>query len=224
MNKFPAPVLLSHTIPRLTHDEQRARVESFYDSMNARRTTRDFSPEDVPFELIERAIATAGTAPSGANLQPWRFVVIRDREIKRQIRIAAEAEERESYEHRMPERWLRRLAPLGTDWRKPFLETAPYLIVVFQLNFFTNEDGEREPTYYAGESTGIAVGILLASLHQAGLATLTHTPSPMRFLSDILNRPKEEKPFVLIPVGYAAKDARVPDIKRKAIGEIMQIV
>ena len=224
MNEFPAPVLIPHTLPRLTHDEQRARVESFYDSMNARRTVRDFSPEDVPFELIERAIATAGTAPSGANMQPWRFVIVKDGEIKRRIREAAEAEERESYEHRMPERWLRRLAPLGTDWRKPFLEIAPYLIVVFQINFIEEEAGEREPTYYANESVGIAVGLLLAALHTAGLATLTHTPSPMRFLSEILERPKTEKPFVLIPVGFAAGDVSVPDIKRKPLREIMHVV
>ncbi len=224
MTKFPAPVLIPHTLPRLSLEEQHARIENFYQTMNARRTVRDFSSEEVPFEIIEQAIATAGTAPSGANLQPWRFVVVKDSEIKRQIRIAAEQEEKKSYEHRMPERWLRLLAPLGTDWRKPFLEIAPYLIVVFQLNFFTNDEGEREPTYYAAESTGIAVGFLLAALHQAGLATLTHTPSPMKFLSEILNRPQGEKPFVLIPVGYAAENVRVPDIKRKTINEIMQIV
>ncbi len=158
-------------------------------------------------------------------MQPWRFVVVKDADVKRRIREAAEHEERLSYEGRMPERWLRRLAPLGTDWRKPFLELAPYLIVVFRIDSVVDEEtGEREPTYYAAESTGIAVGLLLAALHTAGLATLTHTPSPMKFLSEILRRPKSEKPFVLIPVGYPAEDARVPDIKRKSLVEIMTVV
>ncbi|GAC1403132.1 MAG: nitroreductase family protein [Pyrinomonadaceae bacterium] len=193
--------------------------------MTRRRTVRDYSDEDVPFEIIERAIACAGTAPSGANMQPWRFVIVRDAEIKKKIRLAAEAEEKSSYEKRMPKRWLRRLAPLGTDWRKPFLEIAPYLIVVFRIDYLIDEaTNETEPTYYAQESVGIAVGLLLAALHTAGLVTLTHTPSPMKFLSEILNRPKSEKPFVLIPVGYPAKDAHVPDIKRKSLGEIMHIV
>ena len=162
-------------------------------------------------DVIERAIETAGTAPSGANLQPWRFVVVRDAGIKRQIRIAAEREEYESYHGRMSEKWLRRLAVLGTDEHKPFLEIAPFLIVVFRLNSIV-EDGESEPTYYSQESVGIAVGMLLAALHNAGLATLTHTPSPMKFLQEILRRPKNEIPFVLIPVGYPAAGAQVPDL------------
>ncbi len=184
---------------------------------------REFSDRDVPFELIERAIATAGTAPSGANMQPWRFVVVRDPVVKRKIREAAEKEEYESYHGRMSEKWLRRLAPLGTDEHKPFLEIAPYLIVVFRLNTIT-EDGEIEPTYYSQESVGIAVGMLLAALHNMGLATLTHTPSPMKFLQEILGRPKNEVAFVLIPVGFPAKDATVPDIERKPLDEIMQVV
>ncbi len=224
-NPFADPKFIPLEFERVTIDEQRRRVEAFYQMMNRRRTVRDFSPEPVPFEIIERAIATAGTAPSGANMQPWRFVVVRDAETKRRIREAAEAEERASYGGRMPERWLRRLAPLGTDWHKPFLETAPYLIVVFRIDYLIDEETkETEPTYYASESVGIAVGLLLAALHIAGLATLTHTPSPMRFLSDILGRPKSEKPFVLIPVGYPAEDARVPDIKRFALDEIMSVV
>lgn len=204
-------------------DEQSARGEDFFQNLNRRRTVREFSDRAVPLELIEIAIATAGTAPSGANLQPWRFVVVRDPEVKRKIRDAAEKEEYESYHNRMSEKWLRRLAPLGTDEHKPFLETAPYLIVVFRITTII-DDGETEPTYYSQESVGIAVGLLLAALHNMGLATLTHTPSPMRFLQEILARPKNEVPFVLIPVGYPAKDAKVPDIKRKPLDEIYELI
>ena len=221
---FPTPVYIPHHIIRLAPEEQLQRTEAFFTLMQARRSVRDFSPEPVPFPVIEYALRTAGTAPSGANMQPWRFIVVQDPEVKRRIRAAAEAEERESYEHRMPAAWLRRLAALGTGWHKPFLEDAPYLIAVFRVDWEVDETGEREPTYYAAESVGIAVGLLLAALHTAGLATLTHTPSPMRFLSEILNRPKNEKPFVLIPVGYPAEDVQVPDITRKPLGEIMQII
>lgn len=203
--------------------EQSRRAKEFFAIMNRRRTVRDFSDREVALEIIEHAIRTAGTAPSGANMQPWRFVVVRDAETKRRIREAAEAEERESYDHRMSEKWLRRLAPLGTDANKPFLETAPYLIIVFRITQIT-ENGETEPTYYSQESVGIAVGMLLAALHNAGLATLTHTPSPMKFLQEILERPKTEVPFVLIPIGYPAADATVPDITRKPLEEIMKIV
>lgn len=203
--------------------EQIKRAEDFCENLNRRRTVREYSAEDVPFEIIEKAILTAGTAPSGANMQPWRFVVVSSPEIKKQIREAAEKEEFESYHKRMSEKWLRRLAPLGTDEHKPFLEIAPYLIIVFRITSIV-EDGESEPTYYSQESVGIAVGLLLAALHNAGLATLTHTPSPMKFLQEILGRPKNEIPFVLIPVGYPAENAQVPDIKRKSLEEIMQIV
>lgn len=203
--------------------EQIRRAIAFYENLRRRRTVRDFSEKDVPFEVLENAIRTAGTAPSGANMQPWRFVVVRDRETKRRIREAAEREEFESYHKRMSDKWLRRLAPLGTDENKPFLEIAPYLIVVFRITSVI-ENGETEPTYYSQESVGIAVGMLLAALHNAGLATLTHTPSPMKFLQEILGRPKSEVPFVLIPVGYPAENARVPDIKRKSPEEIMTIV
>lgn len=222
---FPEPKFIELSFNRLSSEEQKNRSDEFYELMNRRRTVRDYSDEPVPFELIEKAIKTAGTAPSGANMQPWRFVVVKDAEIKKQIRIAAEEEEFESYRKRMPERWLRRLAPLGTDEHKPFLEIAPYLIVVFRIDYLIDEEtGETEPTYYAQESVGIAVGLLLAALHNAGLATLTHTPSPMKFLNQILNRPKNEKPFVLIPVGYPAVDAKVPDIQRKNSDEIMTVV
>jgi iodotyrosine deiodinase len=204
------------------HDQDR-RSEEFLALLNRRRTVRDYSDRAVPIELIERAIATAGTAPSGANMQPWRFVVVKNAEVKRKIREAAEKEERESYRGRMSEKWLRRLEVLGTDEHKPFLEIAPYLIVVFRITMVI-EDGETEPTYYSQESVGIAVGMLLAALHNVGLATLTHTPSPMRFLQKILGRPKNEVPFVLIPVGYPADDAKVPDIKRKRLDEIMDLI
>lgn len=206
-----------------SESEQLTRGAEFLELMERRRTVRDFSDEPVPIEIIETAIRTAGTAPSGANMQPWRFVVVRDPETKSRIREAAEREEHESYHGRMSEKWLRRLAPLGTDEHKPFLEIAPYLIVVFRITS-VNETGEPEPTYYSQESVGIAVGLLLAALHTAGLATLTHTPSPMKFLQEILGRPKNEVPFVLIPVGYPAADAKVPDIKRKSLDEIMNIV
>lgn len=208
---------------RLAAHEQLKNVDDFYENLDRRRSVREFSDEFVPLEIIEKAILTAGTAPSGAHLQPWRFTVVKDAEIKRQIRVAAEAEEYESYHHRMPDRWLNRLAPLGTDEHKPFLEIAPYLIIVFRLTSFPNENGELEPTYYSQESVGIAVGMLLSALHLAGLATLTHTPSPMKFLNEVLNRPKNEVPFVLIPVGYPAENCKVPNIERKLLTEIMEI-
>jgi len=194
--------------------------------MASRRSVRFFASEPVLFELIENAIRCASLAPSGANQQPWTFVVVKDPETKRKIRDAAEAEERESYEQRMPADWLEALAPLGTDWHKEFLETAPYLIVVFRIDFGLTQTAEGEMKtkhYYVQESVGIATGFLLAALHMSGLATLTHTPSPMGFLSNILNRPKNERPFVLIPVGLPAPDATVPAIAKKSIGEVMEV-
>lgn len=221
---FPKPNLVAFEFQKIESEaEQIKRAVDFYENLNKRRTVRDFSDEEFPFEIIEKAILTAGTAPSGAHLQPWRFVVVRDAQIKRKIREAAEREEYESYHGRMSEKWLRRLAPLGTDENKPFLEIAPVLIVVFRINTII-ENGESEPTYYSQESVGIAVGLLLAALHNAGLATLTHTPSPMKFLQEILGRPKNEIPFVLIPVGFPAKNAKVPDLKRKPLEEIMEII
>jgi nitroreductase len=192
-------------------------AQDFADVMASRRSTRDFSPEPLPEGLIAAAIRAAASAPSGANIQPWRFVVVSDPERKRRLRLAAEAEEREFYEHRATDEWLDAIAPIGTDWRKPFLETAPAVIVVFEVH-----QGPNSPKpYYAKESVGIAVGLLLAALHHAGVATLTHTPSPMRFLNEICERPPEERPFVVIPVGFAADDARVPDISRKPQTEVM---
>ena len=222
------PSFIPLAYQRIAPETQAARVQSFYESMIPRRTVRDFSAEAVPSALIETAIRTAATAPSGANRQPWRFVVVSNSDIKRQIREAAEEEERAFYEHRAPGEWLEALAPLGTDWHKPFLETAPYLIVVFRIdyNLQTGSDGEqvREKNYYVPESVGIACGFLLAALHLAGLATLTHTPSPMGFLARILRRPANERPYLLIPVGYPAEGAQVPNIRKKPISEVMEVV
>lgn len=205
---------------RLPSAEQRERAEEFERRMRERRSVRDFSAEPVPVELVQAAVRTAATAPSGANQQPWRFVIVSDPEIKRRIREAAEAEEKRNYESRFPDEWLEALEPFGTDWRKPFLETAPYLIAVFRIDY--GLDGERKiKHYYVQESVGIACGFLLAALHIAGLATLTHTPSPMGFLSGILERPNNERPFLLIPVGYPAPGAEVPEIRKKPVEDVL---
>jgi iodotyrosine deiodinase len=206
---------------RLSPAAQCERSRAFLERMRTRRTVRHFSSDPVPFELVENAIATAGTAPSGAHQQPWTFVVVSEAETKRRIRVAAEEEERRSYEGRMPDEWLEALRPLGTDWRKPHLEDAPILVVVFEQAYGVRADGSKVKHYYVKESVGIAVGLLLASLHEAGLATLTHTPSPMRFLREILDRPENERPYVLIPVGYPAVGCVVPDLERKGLAEIL---
>jgi iodotyrosine deiodinase len=188
--------------------------------MQRRRTIREFSNRAVPREVIESCIQAAGTAPSGANLQPWHFVAVGDPAIKHEMRVAAEAEEKEFYDHRAPKAWLEALAPIGTDSNKPFLEIAPWLIAIFAQPFRELSDGSRSPTYYAIESVGIATGILVTALHTCGLAALTHTPSPMGFLNRILGRPSHEKPFILLVVGHPAEDARVPDIGRKPLEQI----
>jgi len=206
---------------RLSEDEQLARSRRLLASLQGRRTVRHFSPQPVPFELVENAVATAGTAPSGAHQQPWTFVVVSDPEVKRRIRVAAEEEERRSYESRMPDEWLDALRPLGTDWRKPHLEDAPYLVVVFEQAYGVRADGTKVKHYYVKESVGIAVGLLLASLHEAGVATLTHTPSPMGFLREILERPENERPYVVVPVGYPAEGSTVPDLVRKPLETIL---
>lgn len=206
---------------RLSQDEQMQRSQDFFRSMKTRRTVRDYSTDAVPFELIRNAIATAGTAPSGANQQPWTFVVISNPEMKRKIREAAEIEEKKSYENRMSEEWLEALAPLGTDWHKPHLEEAPYLIVIFRQVYGLDENGNKIKHYYVDDSVGIATGLLIASLHQAGLATLTHTPSPMKFLAEILERPNNERATMILTVGYPAEDAEVPDISKKSLDEIL---
>ncbi len=202
-----------------TLEEMRDRLDEFYADIDRRRTVRDFSDRPVPRDIIEKALKAANTAPSGANLQPWHFAVVSGPETKRKIREAAEAEEREFYEHRASEEWLAALAPLGTDDKKPFLETAPYLIAVFLQKYGELPDGRKVKHYYPAESTGLATGILITALHRAGLATLTHTPSPMKFLNEILGRPKSERPFLLLVVGYPASDAEVPDITRKSLDE-----
>ena len=205
-------------------EEMRERVERFYADMARRRTVREFSDRPVPRDIIETALNAAGTAPSGANLQPWHFVVVGDAATRKKIREAAEAEEREFYEHRASPEWLAALEPLGTDASKPFLETAPYLIAVFLQKFGRLEDGRKVKHYYPTESTGLATGILITALHQAGLATLTHTPSPMKFLNEILGRPTSERPFLLLVVGYPAEDARVPDIRRKDLEDFVTFI
>lgn len=192
-------------------------AEVFAERMAQRRSVRDFAADPVPDGVIEAAIRAASTAPSGANVQPWRFVVLTDPARKRRLREAAEAEEREFYERRAPQEWLGALSALGTDWHKPFLETAPAVIVVFEVH-----RGPHSPKpYYVKESVGIAVGLLITALHHAGLVTLTHTPSPMRFLNEVCERPPEERPYVVMPVGYPAPDARVPDLTRKPLEEVM---
>ena len=206
---------------RLTEDEMLRRVRAFRDSLKRRRTVRHFSREPVPFPVIEAAIEAAASAPSGANQQPWTFVVVGNAETKRVIRLAAEAEEYEAYTRRMSDEWKSALAPLGTDWHKPHLEDAPYLIVVFQQVYGLGANGEKIKHYYVNESVGIAVGMLLAALHQAGLATLTHTPSPMAFLTEILQRPPNERPMVVIPVGYPAPGAQVPAITKKPLEDVL---
>jgi iodotyrosine deiodinase len=216
---IPAP-----KIENRSDNELIDRAREFYATMQKRRTVRDFSDRPVPREVIEHCIRSAGAAPSGANLQPWHFVAITDPKVKREIRVAAEAEEKEFYEHRAPKAWLEALAPLGTDWHKPFLETAPWLIAIFAQPVRILPNGTRSPTYYAIESVGIAAGMLVTAVHSCGLVSLTHTPSPMGFLNRILNRPSHEKAFLLLVVGHSAKGAGVPDISRKSIAEISSFV
>lgn len=203
-------------------DEMRRRVEEFHEEIRRRRSVRDFTARPVPRDIIERALLAAGTAPSGANMQPWHFVAVTDPELKRRIREGAEAEERAFYHGRAPRAWLEALAPLGTDEHKPFLEIAPCAIVVFALSYGVLPDGRKVKNYYVQESVGIAVGLLIAALHHAGLATLTHTPSPMAFLNEILGRPANERPYLILITGYPADGARVPVAggRKKALAEI----
>ncbi|TBW28903.1 nitroreductase family protein [Gramella sp. KN1008] len=203
-------------------EEMLKRSEQYYRFLDSRRSVRHFSDKDVPVEVIENIIKTAGTAPSGAHKQPWKFCAVSDPALKSRIRKAAEEEEKENYTARMSERWLKDLAPLGTDTNKEFLEIAPWLIVVFKEAYELNEKGERHTNYYVNESVGIACGMLISAIHNAGLVTLTHTPSPMNFLSDILNRPNNERAYLLLPVGYAATETFVPHISRKELKEISE--
>ncbi|MCY3574752.1 MAG: nitroreductase family protein [Chloroflexi bacterium] len=215
------PIFEALEFKRLDEAEQLRRSREFLRRITRRRSVRDFSSQPVALELIENAIRVAGSAPSGANQQPWTFAVVSDPALKKRMRLAAEAEEKDSYERRMSQEWLDALAPLGTDWRKPHIEDAPYVIVVFRQAYGIAADGRRIKHYYSEESVGIAVGLLLAALHWSGLATLTHTPSPMKFLARLLGRPANERAFVLIPVGYPADDAQVPAISKKRLDEIL---
>ena len=205
----------------LSEEEMIKLSEKFYNNIKRRRTVREFSDKQIPKQVIENCIRAAGTAPSGANLQPWHFVIISDKKIKKQIRLAAEQEEKEFYTKRAPKEWLEALKPLGTDEHKPFLEKAPYLIAVFAKSYDLLPDGRKVKVYYSQESVGIATGILITAIHNAGLVSLTHTPSPMNFLNDILERPNNERPFLLLVVGYPAENAKVPDIKKKQLNEIV---
>ena len=205
---------------RLSKEESLENSVQYFEKMEERRSCRDFSSEPVSKEIINNIIKCASTAPSGAHKQPWTFCAISNPDLKSKIREAAEKEEYESYNGRMPQEWLDDLAPLGTDWRKEFIEIAPWIIVVFKQNYGLDEDGNRKKHYYVNESVGLAGGFLLSAIHEAGLVALTHTPSPMDFLTKLLDRPMNEKPILLIPIGYPAKDCMVPDIKRKPLKEV----
>ncbi|HAA10435.1 MAG TPA: nitroreductase family protein [Cytophagales bacterium] len=203
-------------------EEMTQRTSDFYSWLDSRRSVRDFSNRPVPRNVIENLILAASTAPSGAHKQPWTFCVVSNPEMKAKIRQAAEQEEYESYNNRMSEEWLDDLKKIGTDWNKPFLEIAPYLIVVFKKVFDLDEDGTKHTNYYVNESVGLASGMLLAAIHKAGLVALTHTPSPMNFLKNLLGRPENERPFLLIPVGYPAEEVYVPKLERKPIEQVSQ--
>ncbi len=209
-----------NTYTEYPESEMKRRAEEFYELIRKRRTVREFSTRPVPRQVIEKCILSAGTAPNGANKQPWHFAVISDPNIKKKIRVAAEEEEHEFYNRRAPEDWLEDLKPFETDEHKPFLEEAPYLIGIFAQSFHLDKDGNKEKHYYVKESVGIATGMLITALHNAGLATLTHTPSPMGFLNQIMQRPDHEKPFLLLVVGYPADGVKVPDITKKPLDEI----
>ena len=209
------------TYEPVTEEEMRRRAASFHYEMRRRRTVRHYASRPVPRDVIEQCLLAAGTAPSGANRQPWHFAVVTDPALKREIRASAEKEEREFYTHRAPREWLDALAPLGTGPEKPFLETAPVLIAIFCKSYDVQVDGRKAKNYYANESVGIAAGMLITALHHCGLATLTHTPSPMGFLNALLGRPANERPFLLLVVGHPAADATVPDIRKKEFGEIV---
>ena len=205
---------------RYSVKEMIKKSEDFYNNTKTRRSVRDFSNKPVAKEIINNCIRAAGTAPSGANLQPWHFVIVSDPEVKKEIRLTAEEEEREFYTKRAPKEWLDVLAPLGTDEHKPFLEKAPYLVAIFAKSYERLPSGRKVKQYYSQESVGIACGILITAIHNAGLVSLTHTPSPMNFLNKILKRPKNERPFLLLVVGYPSKDAKVPNIKKKKFNDI----
>lgn len=217
-----APSRIPFSLPRFSEEEMNKKLDAMYGQLSQRRTVRSFSSEPVPMGVLEKAIRIAGTAPSGAHKQPWSFCVVTNAELRKRIRAKVEEEERRSYEERMSQKWLEDLEPLGTDAIKPYIEEAPALIVVFKkVHEPDKESGARHPNYYVSESCGIAVGLLLAALHEAGLATLTHTPSPMNFLAELLERPSHERAFLNIPVGWPSSDATVPNLSRKPLNEIL---
>lgn len=216
--KYP---FIPYHLQTYSEDEMINRSRNMYNLANSRRSVRNFSDRPVPREIIENIIRTAGTGPSGANKQPWTFVIVSDPDLKHKIRMAAESEEKEFYEHKISDEWREDLAPLGTTWKKAFLERAPYLIVVFQQKYRLDKYNKKRKNYYVIKSVGIAVGILIMAIHNAGLATVTHTPISMNFLRDLLGRPKNEKAFVIMPVGYPKEELTVPDIKRKTLSEII---
>ncbi|UCG01718.1 MAG: nitroreductase family protein [Candidatus Heimdallarchaeota archaeon] len=218
VKKYP---FIPYHLQTYSEDEKIKRSYEMYNFMNSRRSIRSFSDKPIPREVIENIVRTAGTAPSGANMQPWVFVIVSDSDLKRKIRLAAELEEKEFYDHKISNEWRQDLAPLGTSWEKPFLETAPQLIIVFQQKYRLDEKNIKRKNYYVIKSVGIAVGMLILAIHNAGLATLTHTPISMNFLRDLLGRPENEKAFVIMPVGYPKEDVEVPDLKRKPLSEIL---
>ena len=209
---------------KLSSEKMQSNSSAFLSEIKSRRTVRDFSDKKFSIEIIYNCIKAAASSPSGANKQPWHFVVVQDKVIKKQIRIAAEKEEKEFYAHRATKEWLQDLNQFGTDWRKPFLEIAPYLIVVFRKKYDVGKKGNKKKNYYVNESVGIASGILLAALHRSGLATLTHTPSPMSFFGEILQRPKNETAFLLIPTGLPSENAKIPDITKKPFKEVCNLL
>ncbi len=214
---------IRHTQECYSESEIISRTKNYYEWLNKRRSVRDFSDKPIPIEIIENIIKAASTSPSGANKQPWTFCLVESADIKKKIREAAEEEERKSYAERMSDEWLEDLKHLGTNADKPFLETAPYLIIAFKRPFEYDVDGKKHQNYYVNESVGLACGFLITAIHNAGLVTLTHTPSPMRFLEKILNRPDNERAFLLLPVGYAAEKVYVPNINRKSLNEVMKV-
>ncbi len=218
-NKFPTEAL---DFTRIESSEMEKRADEFYALLERRRSVRFFSDQAVDRNLIEKAIMTASTAPSGAHKQPWHFVAINDPELKKEIRVQAEEEEKESYNGRMSQEWLKDLEPIGTDWRKPFLEIVPWIVICFVKPFEIDSEGKRHKNYYVPESCGIACGMFISAIHNMGLATLTHTPSPMKFLNSIVGRPSHERPFILFPVGYPSSDATVPVLERKSLDEVVQ--
>lgn len=215
--KFP---FIPYEKENYSEEEMKERAASFYSFMNKRRSVREFSDKDIPKEVIDNIVRTAGTAPSGAHKEPWVFCVIRNKDLKKQVRALAEEEERKNYESRMSDRWLKDLEPFGTDAVKEFIDIAPWIIIVLKQSYGFDEEGNKTQNYYVNESVGIAAGMLIAAIHNAGLVTLTHTPSPMNFIAKALGRPENEKPFLLIPVGHPADDCKVPDLKRKELSDI----